>query len=73
MAEHSKAAFYLAAIFLAAFFVLRRRPKLAPDGEPPFTGPLNRILYLGHVIGLLWQRNAYYTNIRYGNPALERT
>ncbi|KAF2121684.1 cytochrome P450 [Lophiotrema nucula] len=63
MADYSRITLCLAAAILATAFLFRRRPKLSPNREPPCIPQLFCIPYIGHMIGLFWQRTAYYSNV----------
>jgi hypothetical protein len=61
---------YLAAGILLAILLLSAKslsPIQKTDDEiqePPFVWPTIPIPLIGHLLGLLWQRAEYYTNIR---------
>ena len=67
--DFNTASYLAAGILLVAllFSVKRLSPiRKRDDGiqEPPFVSSIFPIPFIGHLLGLLWQRTGYYTNIR---------
>ncbi|KAH8667574.1 cytochrome P450 [Tricladium varicosporioides] len=64
MADNSTLRLFLTVGLLLTAFIIRRAFKLRTSlGEPPIVPASLPIPYLGHAVGLFWQRTGYYTNL----------
>jgi amino acid transporter len=66
MSDTLKITLYVALGVLAVgYFVYARENSEDGVQEPPLVSPIIPLPFIGHLLGLLWYRSTYYTDIRY--------